>query len=178
MNTYARNDPALGAHVTGRMTRAALGLGAAGTFLAGVWVSPLWIFAASVLSVYLVTTALLDRRVLIGPYESAGRDPTGASGYQRRLGHAWRLARGAAATTAMGSVLGDALIDAYMLDAFEIFVLNMGGVYLAMTTVAQDPVGALFTAGPPAAETAPPTGGIPGTGPVGRLQRTADKHAA
>lgn len=145
-----------------RMLRATLGLGLAGTFLTGLWVAPAWIFAASVMAVYLVTTAILDKGVMDAvPGSAKGRSQEPA--YEHNVPHVGRVARGAAAGAALSGVLGDALIDAYVLDAFGIFALNVLGIYLTMTAIiAWDPVNALFRSG------AVPMGVRAATAPAGR----------
>ncbi len=50
MNMHARIEGGLGAHPVGRTARAVLGLLIPGSFLGGAWISPEWIFTASVLS--------------------------------------------------------------------------------------------------------------------------------
>jgi len=58
MNTYDFEDR-LDAHFARRAVRAGLGAAATGVFLVGYLVQPQWVFALSVLSIYLTITAIL-----------------------------------------------------------------------------------------------------------------------
>ena len=179
MNMHARIEGGLGAHPVGRTARAVLGLLIPGSFLGGAWASPEWIFTASVLSLLLVMSALLDGRLPRGLRRPAAEGARETAPYRRRLGAGWRLVRGVSGAAAMSSVLADALVDAYILDAFEIFVLNMGGAYLAMTAAFQDPVKALFSGLPPDSRATPPvTATLPGTGRVTDPRPDPARHAA
>jgi len=180
MYTYAQIDGELDRNFNARMLRAALGVGIAGTFLTGIWVTPAWVFAASVMAIYLVTTAILDKTIPNAIIKSLGQESR-RSAYESNVGYAGRMVRGATAGAALGGVLGDALIDTYLLDAFGIFALNFAGVYLAMTAIiAWDPVNALFRSGPYPAMPATPSVArtLPGTGQVTEPQPVTAKDVA
>lgn len=135
MTTYGQINSEPETNLNARMLRAAIGVGVTGTFLTGIWVSPAWIFTASVLAIYFVTSAILNKSLIDAFVKSPGNEAAVRMGYQRNRGNMGRVARGATAGVALGSVLGDAVIDAYALEAIEIFMLNVGGVLLAMTTL-------------------------------------------
>lgn len=156
MSAYAYLNQELDVNFNARVLRATLGVGLVGTFLTGILVTPIWVFTASVLAIYLVTSAILDKDILHLMY--SGREAAEQPTFERNLNGAVRMVRAATAGVALGGVLGDALIEAYLLDAFGIFALNTVGVYLAMTSImGWDPVNALFGAGPPPVKTLTPS---------------------
>lgn len=136
MNTYAHIHGELDSDLNARILRVTIGLGVAGTFLTGIWTSPAWIFTASVLSIYMVASAILNRSLVDAFSKSANEEAAAPTDCQKiRRGNIGRAARGVTAGLAVGSVLGDAVIDAYALEAIEIFMLNVSGAFLAMTTL-------------------------------------------
>lgn len=171
MNTNAHSTSELDVNFSARILRATIGVGLATPFLTGVWVTPAWILTASVLAIYLVISAILGKGLLDIVFRSAAREAVQPA-YGGARTNVGRLARGATASVAMGSVLGDAVIDAYALEAIDIFMLNVGGVLLAMTT--------LFGAKPAFTETPAPVmvDSISGTGQVTEPEFASKKHAA
>lgn len=134
MKAYAHVASQLDANLGERILRATIGVGLTTTFLTGVWVTPTWIFTASVLALYLVVSAIVDKGLLDIVFKPETREAVQPPSGKARS-NVGRLARGATAGVALGSVLGDAVIDAYVLDALDIFMLNVGGIFLAMTTL-------------------------------------------
>lgn len=172
MNTYAYANGELDTNFNARMLRATIGVGVAGTFLTGIWVSPAWIFTASVLSVYLVASAILNKTLIDVFFKSPSKGAAVWTDQERTRGNIGRAARGVTAGVAMGSVLGDTVIDAYALEAVEIFMLNLGGALLAMTTFFR---GNQSNAGHFAPAMA---GSLSGTGQVTEAQTADRKRAA
>lgn len=173
MNTYNRViNSELDTNLNARVLRATIGVGLTATFLTGVWVTPAWVFTASVLAIYLVGSAILDKSLLDVVFKAPSEEAAVPTDYERNRGNLGRVARGVTAGVAMGSVLGDAAIDAYALEATEIFMLNVGGMLLAMTTLFH---GRHASTGPfkPAL-----AGSISGTGQVIEPQAANSKRAA
>jgi len=168
MNAIAHINDELTVNLNNRVLRAASAMMLLGTFLTGMWVNPAWICLASVASIYLMTSAIIDKGLSGALAKTAdGLDGAAAA----NVDNAGRGARGAAAGVALGSVLVDPLTSAYVFNALDIFTLNTVGVYLALTGItAWDPINALFGAGAKrAAATAPQPGAaatLPNTGPV------------
>lgn len=178
MNTATYIDDELTANFNNRMLRATSAMVLLGTFLTGMWVNPVWICLASVASIYLMSSAILDKG--LSGTTAEVRDACAETNLDNR----GRAARGAVAGAALGGVLADPAVNAYLLNAVDIFTLSTIGVYLALTGImAWDPVNALFGAGArPAAEpVAVPGAGartLPGTGPVAEPEPHSDRYAA
>lgn len=135
MNTYSHVNSELDTNFNARVLRAIIGVGLTGTFLTGIWVTPAWVFTASVLAIYLVGSAILNRSLLDVVVKRPSEEAVAQADYERKRGNIGRAARGVTAGVAMGSVLGDAAIDAYALEALDIVMLSVGGAFLAMTTL-------------------------------------------
>lgn len=106
MNTYAYANGELDTNFNARMLRATIGVGVAGTFLTGIWVSPAWIFTASVLSVYLVASAILNKTLIDVFFKSPSKGAAVWTDQERTRGNIGRAARGVTDGVAMGSVVG------------------------------------------------------------------------
>lgn len=185
MNAITYLDDELTVNFNNRMLRATSAMLLVGTFLTGMWVAPAWICLASVASIYLMTSAILDKG-LAGAVATEGAAGQGSSA-ETNVGNAGRGVRGAAAGVALGGVLADPLVSAYVLNAVDIFTLNTVGVYLALTgIIAWDPINALFGAGTKEAESVAPAlrpagagaGTLPNTGWVSEPQPQGDRYAA
>lgn len=181
MNAIAYNDDELAVNFDNRVLRATAAMVLAGTFLTGMWINPVWICVASAASIYLMTSAILNKGVSGALSKTAGGQDTGA---ETNVDNGSRAARGAAAGLALGGVVADPAVSAYLLNAADIFTLSTVGIYLALTGItAWDPINALFGAGAGPAEATAPVlrpgaGGLPNTGPVSETRPQRNRHAA
>lgn len=181
MNAIAYTDDRLAVNFDKRMLRAASAMILAGTFLTGMWVTPVWICIASAASIYLMTWAILDRGIAGALSKTAAVQDSSA---ETNMDNGSRVARGAAAGAALGGVVADPAVSAYLLDAADIFALSTIGVYLAVTGItAWDPVNVLFGAGARRTEATGPVlrprvGALPNTGPVSETRPQRNRHAA
>lgn len=128
--------------ITGRVLRGAAGIGMAAAALSGYWSHPLALFALLSASIYVTTSAIIGRGLwdgLIKP--STAADPGNVTIPER-------TARGVTAAAVMGAIVSGTLV----LDAADVFMLMLAGVYAAASAItAWDPLRALFDAGPDAA---------------------------
>jgi len=133
--TYATNMNDTTFDTTGRVLRAASGIGIACIALAGYWSHPWALFALFTVSVYLTSSAIVGRGLWDAFFKPSAGDAGG------NVTRAERTGRGLTAGVTMGTVISGAL----MLNPVDVFVLMLVGVYAGMSAItAWDPVRALF----------------------------------
>jgi len=140
MNTYRINSETLDATFNKRTLRVALSVAAFSAVLAGYETNPMGIFLLCGASIYFMITATIGEGLLEVLVRSAGtvaKWTASTASHASNLGHSQRIARGATAGVALGGVLS----GAFLIDAADIFALNVVGFFLAMTaTVAWCPI--------------------------------------
>lgn len=151
---------------TGRVLRAASGIGLATVALTGVWSHPWAVFTLCAVSIYLTTSAIVGRSLFDGFF-------TGTTDDSANVAPSERAGRGVTAGVTLGTVISGAL----MLDPFDMFVLLLVGMYSGMSAlIGWDPVRAIFsrrqTAGHGLTRPIPATFGQTGLGGTGRI----DEH--
>ncbi len=169
--TYATNMNDTTFNTTGRVLRAASGIGIACIALAGYWSHPWALFALFTVSVYLTSSAIVGRGLWDALFKPSA-DDAGSN-----VARAERAGRGLTAGVTMGTVISGALL----LDPVDVFVLMLVGVYAGMSAITGwDPVRALFaerrhTANAGLTRPIPVTVGQTGLGGTGQI---ADRRAA
>lgn len=147
MTSNGHGDRALVANVHKRTLRATLAVCAFSTYLVGYRTSPVWIFALSTLSIYLMTSALVGRGLLGAMAALSGRHEgeEEALSMDLNIGGWDRTVRGGVALVMMGSVMWGVTI---MLDTMDYFIVMLIAFYAGTTAIiAWDPVYAVFGVG-------------------------------
>lgn len=142
MNVDTLNEQMSDALSPNRLLRTAVGVAAFSAVLAGYETAPAGIFILSAASLYFITTAIVGQGlldVLFRVISGAAREAVLTHGHN--IGRPARVARGAAAGAALGSVLS----GTFAMDAGDIFALNAAGFFLGTTAaVAWCPVVAML----------------------------------
>lgn len=139
MNTCGRVVDNSGVELNKRAARTAAGIAAFSVFLAGYALHPVWIFALSSLSIYLVTTAIIGEGpvgVLLRAVN--GRLEDDLEAFDQNVGGWDRAARAAATAFLFAGVITGA---SPLADAVDYFVLTLMGFYAGTTSIiAWDPL--------------------------------------
>ncbi len=155
-------------NTTGRVLRAASGIGIATVALTGLWSHPWAVFALSTVGVYLTSSAIVGRGLWDAFFKGQTDDTANVTASER-------AGRGVTAGVTLGTVISGAL----MLNPIDMFVLLLVGMYSGMSAlIGWDPVRALFarreTVNEGLTRPIPVTVGQTGLGGTGRL----DEHRA
>ena len=121
-------------NITGRVLRAASGIGIATVALTGYWSHPWVLFALFAVSIYLTSSAIVGKGLADLFFKSSTSDIGNVSASER-------AGRSVTAGVTMGTVISGAL----MLNPVDMFVLLLVGMYTGMSAlIGWDPVRALF----------------------------------